>query len=44
MTDFEKTLELIKSGELTKAELQDLSTAIQTRILNKPSVKADISV
>ncbi len=33
MSDFEKALSLIKSGELTKVELQELSTAIQSRIL-----------
>ncbi|CAM3070334.1 MAG: hypothetical protein ACTIAM_06425 [Pseudolactococcus laudensis] len=44
MSDFEKTLALIKNGELTKLELQQLSMAIQSRILSKPSVQADISV
>lgn len=44
MTDFEKALDLIKTGALTKAELDKLGTAIQSRILDKPSVKADISV
>ena len=44
MSDFEKTLTLIKNGELTKVELQDLSTAIHSRILSKPSVQADINL
>lgn len=44
MSDFEKTLALIKNVELTKLELQQLSMAIQSRILSKPSVQADISV
>ena len=44
MSDFEKTLALIKNGELTKLELQQLSMDIQSRILSKPSVQADIRV